>query len=142
MECALRDITVHYESFGEGRPIVLLHGWGMDHRYMVSDLEPLFRQRDGWKRIYPDLPGHGMTPGKDWITNRDQELDVVLDFIDAVIPGERFVLAGSSAGAYLARGVVHHRPEAIDGVLLTVPLIVAGDAERQGHTPFSRWSTP
>jgi len=133
MDCELKDITVHYESLGEGRPLVVLHGWGMDHRYMVSDLEPLFRQRDGWKRIYPDLPGHGLTPGPDWIRNRDQELDVVLEFIDAVIPGERFALAGSSAGAYLARGVVHRRPAAIDGVLLTVPLIAAGDAER--HVP-------
>ena len=133
MECDLKDITVHYESIGEGRPLVALHGWGMDHRYMVSDMEPLFKQRDGWQRIYPDLPGHGMTPGPDWIANRDQELDVVLEFIDAVIPEERFALAGSSAGAYLARGVVYRRPAAIDGLLLTVPLIVAGDSER--HVP-------
>jgi len=131
MECDLKDITVHYESIGEGRPLVALHGWGMDHRYMVSDMEPLFKQRDGWKRLYPDLPGHGMTPGKDWIANRDQELDVVLDFIDAVIPGESLVLAGSSAGAYMARGVVHRRPAAIDGLLLTVPMIHDRVAERQ-----------
>jgi len=39
MECDLKDITVHYEVFGEGRPLLALHGWGMDHRYMVSDLE-------------------------------------------------------------------------------------------------------
>ena len=133
MECELKDITVHYETRGEGRPIVMLHGWSADHRWMVSRMEPLFRQRDGWKRIYPDLPGHGMTPGPDWIAGRDQELDVVLDFIDAVIPGERFALAGASAGAYLARGVVYRRPAAIDGLLLTVPLIVADDAKR--HVP-------
>ena len=133
MECELKDITVHYETRGEGRPIVMLHGWSVDHRWMVSGMEPLFRQRDGWKRIYPDLPGHGMTPGPDWIAGRDQELDVVLDFIDAVIPGERFALAGVSAGAYLARGVVYRRPAAIDGLLLTVPLIVADDAKR--HVP-------
>lgn len=133
MECELKDITVHYESFGEGRPIVMLHGWSADHRWMASEMEPLFRQRHGWRRIYPDLPGHGMTLGKDWIKNRDQELDVVLEFIDAVIPGESFVVAGSSAGAYLARGVVHHRSASVDGLLLTVPLIVADDAER--HVP-------
>jgi len=131
MECDLKDISVHYEVFGEGRPLLVLHGWGMDHRYMVSDLEPLFEQRDGWKRIYPDLPGHGMTPGPEWIKDRDQELDVVLDFVDAVIPGERFAVAGSSAGAYMARGVVHRRPAAIDGVLLTVPLIGSDRAARQ-----------
>ena len=131
MECELKDITLHYEVFGEGRPLLALHGWGMDHRYMVSDLEPLFEQRDGWQRIYPDLPGHGMTPGPDWIKDRDQELDIVLDFVDAVIPGERFAVAGSSAGAYMARGVVHRRPAAIDGVLLTVPSILAGRGDPQ-----------
>ena len=135
MDCDLKDITVHYELFGEGRPIIMLHGWSCDHRYMVSDMEPLFRQRDGWKRIYLDLPGHGSTPGKDWITNQDKILDVVLDFIDNVIPGQRFVVVGSSAGAYLARGVVHHRSASIDGLLLTVPLIEADDAKR--HVPSS-----
>lgn len=133
MDCELKDITVHYELLGEGRPIIMLHGWSVDHRYMVSDMEPLFRQRDGWKRIYLDLPGHGRTPGKDWITNQDKILDVVLDFIDNVISGQRFVVVGSSAGAYLARGVVHHRSASIDGLLLTVPLIVADDAKR--HVP-------
>lgn len=135
MDCELRDITVHYELLGEGRPIVMLHGWSVDHRYMVSDMEPLFRQRDGWKRIYLDLPGHGRTPGKDWITNQDKILDVVLDFIDNVVSGQRFVVVGSSAGAYLARGVIHHRSASIDGLLLTVPLIVADDAKRHVPSP-------
>ena len=130
MECELKDITVHYELFGEGRPIIMLHGTGVDHTYMVSDMEPLFKKRDGWKRIYPDLPGHGKTPGVDWITNQDKMLEVVLDFIAKVIPGERFVLTGSSKGAYLARGVVHHRFESIDGLLLTVPVINADGEKR------------
>ena len=133
MDCILKDITVHYELFGTGRPIIMLHGWSVDLRHMVSDLEPLFRHRGGWKRIYLDLPGHGRTPGKDWITNQDKILDVVLDFIDRVIPGQRFVVVGASAGAYLARGVVHHRSASIDGLLLTVPVIMADDATR--HVP-------
>jgi pimeloyl-ACP methyl ester carboxylesterase len=130
MECELKDITIHYELFGTGRPIIMLHGTGVDHTYMVSDMEPLFRKRDGWKRIYPDLPGHGKTPGSDWITDQDKMLEVVLDFIDKVIPGERFVLSGSSKGAYLARGVIHRRFESIDGLLLTVPVIFADGAKR------------
>ncbi len=133
MECELKDIKVYFESFGEGRPIIMLHGWSVDHHHMVSDMEPCFKQRGGWKRVYLDLPGHGRTPGKDWITNQDKILDVILDFIDNVIPGQRFVVAGASAGAYLARGVVHHRSESIDGLLQIVPLIVADDAKR--HLP-------
>ena len=102
MECELKNITVYYKSFGEGRPMLMLHGWGGDHRHIMSDMEPLFRQRKGWKRFYPDLPGHGRTPGKDWVTSQDKILEVVLEFIDSLLPGQRFVLAGASAGAYLA----------------------------------------
>lgn len=130
MECKLENITVYYELFGEGRPIIMLHAWSIDHRHMINSMEPLFRHRDGWKRIYLDLPGHGRTPGKDWITNQDKILDVVLDFIDSVIPGQRFAAAGTSAGAYLARGLVYRRAALIDGLLLTVPLIVADDTKR------------
>lgn len=130
MECKLRDITVHYEAFGEGKPIIALHGWSLDHHHMVSAMEPLFERREGWKRIYPDLPGHGRTPAENWITNQDQILQVVLGFIENVVQGERFVVAGTSAGAYLARGVAYHRAATMDGLLLVVPLIVADDAER------------
>ena len=130
MECKLENITVYYELFGGGRPIIMLHGWSIDHRHMLSVMEPLFRDRDGWKRIYLDLPGHGRTPGKDWITNQDKILDVVLEFVDNVIPGQRFAVAGTSAGAYLGRGLVYRRAALIDGLLVTVPLIVADDTKR------------
>lgn len=131
MDFELKNITVNCEIFGQGRPIIMLHGWTVDHRMMMGDMEPLFRKRDRWKRIYLDLPGHGRTPGKDWITNQDKMLDVILEFIDNVIPGQRFVIAGTSAGAYLARGVAYHRSALIDGILLTVPVVVADDAKRQ-----------
>ena len=130
MECRLGNITVHCEIFGEGRPIIMLHGWPLDHRHMVSDMESLFKRRDGWKRIYPDLPGMGRTPGMDWITHQDQMLDIVLDFIDNVVPGQRFVVAGTSYGGYLARGVVYRRSGMMDGLLLTVPVIQADETKR------------
>jgi pimeloyl-ACP methyl ester carboxylesterase len=49
-------------------------------------------------------------------------LDVVLGLVDALIPGERFLVAGESYGGYLARGLVAKRPEMLDGVLLICPL--------------------
>jgi len=52
MKCELENIFVHYEAYGEGKPILMLHGWPLDHRQMVKDMEPLFTHRDGWKRIY------------------------------------------------------------------------------------------
>ncbi len=63
MECPLDRITISYEVRGEGRPLLALHGWPLDHRAMVGAFEPIFAKRKGWKRIYPDLPGMGKTKG-------------------------------------------------------------------------------
>jgi len=43
------------------------------------------------------------------------------EFIDSVIGGDRFVVAGTSYGAYLALGLVHRRAGRIEGVLMSVP---------------------
>ena len=135
MEIEVQGINIHYTVEGEGRPIVLLHGGYADHRYIAADLEPLFAKHPNWKRIYPDLPGHGKTPAKDWIVNHEQVLEIILDFIDQVIPGQSFALAGLSRGGYLARGVIYRRPEAVDGALLIVPAryAVAPDSSRPPH---------
>lgn len=124
MECQLDRITVHYEVFGEGRPILMLHGGGSDHTQIIFEMERHFASRQGWKRIYLDMPGHGKTPGADWITSTDQVLEVVEDFIDKVILGERFVVAGTSYGAYIGRGLVYRRGPQMDGLCLSVPAII------------------
>jgi pimeloyl-ACP methyl ester carboxylesterase len=133
MECKVRDLNVFYEEFGKGRPLLMLHGWPTDHRHMVNDMEPLFESRSGWRRIYPDLPGMGKTHAADWITSQDQMLDVILEFIDVVAPSERFVVAGTSYGGYMARGMVYRRKVHIDGLLITVP-VVETDATKE-HLP-------
>lgn len=121
MECKVRDMVVHYGEAGSGTPLLVLHGWGLDHRYVQHDMESHFADRDGWRRIYVDLPGMGKTRAPDWLTNQDQVLDVLLEFIDAVAPGERFAAAGTSYGGYLIRGLVYRRGAQMDGALFIVP---------------------
>jgi pimeloyl-ACP methyl ester carboxylesterase len=130
MQCQLDNLTVYYEDYGEGRPLIMLHGRPLDHRHMVAEMEPLFQKRPGWRRLYLDLPGMGRTLGPDWITHQDQVLDVVTDFIDRVIPGQRFTIAGLSYGGYLARGLLYRRGDQIDGVLMTVPAVIMDQARR------------
>lgn len=124
MECKFGERKIFYEAHGTGRPIVLLPGRPSDHKIMERFMEPLFAQRPGWLRLYPDLPGTGLTPSLDQASH-DQMLEAVLAFIDAVIPGQRFVLAGFSYGGYMARGVLARRTSLIDGVMLCVPQVKA-----------------
>jgi pimeloyl-ACP methyl ester carboxylesterase len=122
MECWVKDIPVYYEVLGEGRPLLVLSGWTVDHRWPLAELEPIFEQRGSWRRIYLDLPGRGRTPARDWITCQNHVLEILLGFVDRVLPGERFVLAGLSHGGYLARAIVHQRLASVGGLLLIVPV--------------------
>lgn len=124
MECKIKNISVNYEIIGEGKPIVMIHGYYTDNRVMAGCMEPIFRAKDGYKRIYIDLPGMGKSESAEWITNSDIMLDIVIDFIEKLIPNEKFLLAGESYGGYLARGVIYKMPERIDGVVLLCPLII------------------
>jgi pimeloyl-ACP methyl ester carboxylesterase len=133
MECTVRGIPVFYEEAGVGRPLLMLHGWPSDHRLTSYFMEPILTERSGWRRIYPDLPGMGKTPGADWIVNQDDMLAVVLAFLDAVAPGERIVVVGASYGGFLARGVLHERMAQMDGLMLWAPSVTPGDGER--HVP-------
>lgn len=140
MKCRVRDVDIHYKIFGEGRPILFLHGFGLDHRSMTGFMESAFNKRKGWKRIYLDLPGMGMSTTNPCVTNSDQMLDIILEFIDSVMPDQHFVLVGYSYGGYLARGLVRNRPSSIDGLFLLCPVIVAEPAKRALplHTPLVR----
>lgn len=120
MECQIGNRSVYYKTIGEGKPLITISGIPSDHRIIESWLEPVFEQRPGWQRIYFDLPGTGLTSGEG-ITTIDQVLDIVCEFIDALIPNQRFTLLGLSAGGYLARGVVLRKAELMDGLCLVVP---------------------
>jgi pimeloyl-ACP methyl ester carboxylesterase len=121
MKCDLVGISIFYESRGQGRPFVMLHGSPSDHARAMAQVEPAFRSRRGWRRVYPDLPGHGKTPGAARIHDMDDYLSVVLEFLDDVFGEERFSIGGISLGAYLALGVARKRRARVEGLLLSVP---------------------
>ncbi|MFX1242933.1 MAG: alpha/beta fold hydrolase [Promethearchaeota archaeon] len=137
MDCNLRDLTIYYEEYGLGYPILMIHGFTPDHRLMKGCMEPLFKEKNSYKRIYFDLPGMGNTSGPKWLKNSDQMLNVILEFIDKIIPNKRFIIASESYGCYLARGLIHKRSEFIDGVLFICPLIVPQPNKRTLPKEFS-----
>ncbi|MGA9141819.1 MAG: alpha/beta hydrolase [Methanocella sp.] len=130
MICDVDGLEIYYETCGEGTPVLMIHGFGIDHHVMTGCMEPIFRGRPGWKRIYIDLPGMGKTRGTDDIVNADGMLDVVIRFVEKVVPEGRFLVAGESYGGYLAQGMVYRVPERLDGVLLICPVVVADRKKR------------
>lgn len=132
MECTVKNTKINYEIYGDGVPILMIHGWGVDHRLMKGCMEPIFQNTNlAWKRIYFDLPGMGKSKGVSWITGVDQMLELVLGFIDTVIPNGNFVLAGESYGGLLARAVINKRFSRVEGLLLICPAAGRGAADEK-----------
>lgn len=124
MKCKVKNLSINYEIIGEGKPIIMIHGYYADNRVMVGCMEPIFSVRDGYKRIYIDLPGMGKSESAEWITNSDSMLDIVVDFIEKIIPNENFLIIGNSYGGYVSRGVIYKMQDRVDGIVLICPLLI------------------
>lgn len=61
-------LSIHYLTAGEGKPVVLLHGWPTSSYLWRNIMEPLARSR---RVIAPDLPGFGLS---------DKPLDALYTF--------------------------------------------------------------
>ncbi|MFX0104392.1 MAG: alpha/beta fold hydrolase [Candidatus Hodarchaeota archaeon] len=130
MKCDLENIEIYYELYGKGYPILMIHGFMPDHRLMKGCMEPIFQNKDNYKRIYFDLPGMGNTAAPNWLKNSDEILEIVLEFIDKIIPNEKFIIASESYGCYLARGIILKRSDFVDGILFICPLIIPQPEKR------------
>lgn len=124
MQCMIKNVLMNYEIIGTGKPVIMLHGYYLDHRFMVGCMEPIFNDKEDYKRIYIDLPGMGKSEGADWINRSDDILDILINFIERIIPNENFLVVGQSYGGYLARGIINKMADSVEGALLICPVVI------------------
>lgn len=123
----IQEHEIYYELKGEGIPILMLHGWSVDHHLMSGCMEPVMEEsKYKFQRIYFDFPGMGKSKVGSGIKNSDDMLQVIEAFIDEVIKDKKFILAGESYGGLLSRGLIKKRSEQILGLLLICPLYIPG----------------
>ncbi|MGH7922526.1 MAG: alpha/beta fold hydrolase, partial [Candidatus Dormibacteraceae bacterium] len=113
MQCQVRDVAMHYVEHGAGKPVLVLHGAGVDHREAEACFEPALGAVGGLRRIYPDLPGMGQTRAPATLRSSDDILDRLLDFTEEIVGREPIRLVGHSAGAYYSRGFAARRPDRV-----------------------------
>jgi len=117
------EVAVHYVEHGAGRPVLVLHGAGVDHREPEACFEPVFGGVAGFRRIYPDLPGMGRTVVPDGLRSAEDVLDTLLDFAAEVTDGTPYLLIGHSAGGYFAQAMATRVPGQVAGLALICPLL-------------------
>ena len=117
------SVVVHYGEHGTGRPVLVLHGAGVDHREAAACFEPVFHDVAGFRRIYPDLPAMGRTVAPPEMGSAADVLDTLVDFAAAVTAGTPYLLIGHSARRLLRPGVAARDPEQVAGLALVCPLL-------------------
>jgi len=130
MEYKINGSVMHYEEFGQGKPVLCLHGFTENGGVMIGCLEPFFENTSGYRRIYLDMPGMGKSPATDSVKNAEDMLDVLKQFIKDVIGDEGYLLVGNSYGGYMSLGLASD-DDNIDGIFLFGPCIVSDDEERE-----------
>lgn len=95
MQIQLKDFTLAYEEHGQGKPLLLIHGYPLSRVMWSPQLESL---ADTARCIAPDLRGHGQSdpvPGP-------YSMELLADDCAARVAG--LILAATRAGADLPEG--------------------------------------
>jgi pimeloyl-ACP methyl ester carboxylesterase len=106
-------VELNVVEAGEGRPVLLLHGFPDSHRLWRGQVPVLVDT--GHRAITPDLPGYGESEAPlDMAAYRMRSLVVVLTDLLDQLGVERVSLVGHDWGAALAWGFAALKPERVD----------------------------
>jgi pimeloyl-ACP methyl ester carboxylesterase len=136
----LKDVRLHYVTLGQGKPVVLLHGWPQTW-YEWRLVMPLLA--DQFQLIAPDLRGLGDSSrplsGYDKKTVANDIWQLMHDHLSQ----KTFAVVGHDAGAVVAFRLAADHPEAVTHlVLLDVPVIGIETEKLGGLAPsgqLPRW---
>ncbi len=121
-------LYVHVSGPSEGVPLLLVHGWPLNHRIFDAQLARL--PALGYRCIAPDLRGFGRSDAAWNSYSHDQTADDLDDIRQSLRLG-RFLLAGFSTGGGAAiRYAVRHGKQKLDGLaLVSAAVSLAKSAE-------------
>lgn len=96
----VKGLEINYRIQGEGRPLLILHGWGSSSNSWIKIQKILAGQ--GFKVIVPDFPGFGKsgTPRIPW--NIDDYIEWLKNFIGETKIKTPLFLLGHSFGGRIA----------------------------------------
>jgi 3-oxoadipate enol-lactonase len=122
-EAVVDGQRVYYVEKEKGTPVVLVHGFPLDHRVWEAQIEAL---SDRWRVIAPDLPGFGQSRSDRPFTMHSQAdgLHAFLGQIGAL----PCVLAGLSMGGYIAFAYLTKYPSDLKGLMMV-------DTRCEGDSP-------
>src|SRR5215207_448975 len=123
----INDIELAYSRRGKGTPLVLLHGFPLDH-HLWDDVSLLLE--DKFDLILPDLRGFGESTTVDAPYSMDDYASDIAGLLDQ-LGIQKTAVAGHSMGGYVALAFAKLYPERVSGLALISSQVLADPAERK-----------
>lgn len=117
---------IHYSKTGQGKPVVLIHGFPNDSTAWANIVPALAEK---YQVILPDLPGAGQSP----LPGQPLTMALLAASVLEVMDHEgidKAILAGHSMGGYTAMEFAAHYPGRVQGISL-VHALASGDNEEK-----------
>ncbi|MFD1770320.1 alpha/beta fold hydrolase [Sphingobacterium suaedae] len=106
---------MHYEIYGLGKPLVLIHGGGSSIRYDYREIIP--RLQDRFQLIGIDLQNHGKSDHRDIPETFEQDADDVVGLLRE-LHIERAFFWGFSNGGNTVLQIAHRHPTFVDKLVV------------------------
>lgn len=108
------DLNINYICEGEGKNILLLHGWGAN----IDTMKPILNHlKDRFKVYAVDLPGFGESEQPKGVWGNYEYADIVKKFIDKMEMDE-VILMGHSHGGRISIILANKYPKLIKRMVL------------------------
>lgn len=123
----LKPVDLFYEDIGQGIPVLLVHGYPLDHTIWAPVVEGL---KDTARFILPDMRGYGKSPD----TNEVHSMRLLAEDLRALIEKlglEKVILVGHSMGGYVALSFAHAYPNYLSGLGLVATQADADSPEKR-----------
>jgi len=117
----INGIKTSYQVFGEGKPFLILHGWGSNSDRWIEIAEIISKK--GFKVIIPDLPGFGKSEPLDMPWNSNRYINWIEKFLKELNLNE-FYLLGHSFGGALASKIAIKYPQRVQKLFLVSAAVV------------------
>lgn len=123
----INDIELAYTRRGKGTPLLLLHGYPLDH-HLWDDVAPLLE--DTFDLILPDLRGFGESTTADSPFTMDDYASDIADLLDQ-LGIQKTAIVGHSMGGYVALAFARLYPERVSGLGLVSSQVLADPPDRK-----------
>jgi pimeloyl-ACP methyl ester carboxylesterase len=124
-----KNAKIHYNDFGKGEPIVLLHGF-LENLTMWDNFIPILSKKN--RIITIDLLGHGKSDCIGYI----HSMELMAEAVEAVLQSlkvKHAIIIGHSMGGYVTLALLEKNPHLLKAICLANSTAVSDSKEKKNN---------